>query len=924
MRLAEDEPEVLPSVGVGGDAAHSGEHVRWVRSFQDYAGEARELLGGKGFGLAEMTSLGLPIPQGFTITTDACRAYFSLGERTPEDLWEQVMESLKELEEARGQVLGDPSSPLLVSVRSGAAVSMPGMMDTVLNLGINRRVAEGIAQRTGNRQFALDLYRRFIQMYGEVVMGVDGGKFVQIMDDHLDKAGVDDVAELDSDALDAVIADFKRTTREATAEEAPEDPIAQLKNTIVAVFDSWNTPRATDYRNHYGISHDMGTAVNVVGMVYGNLNDKSGTGVCFSRDPATGERKLFGEYLANAQGEDLVSGAATPSDIARLSEDMPRVYSQLVDSAQTLERHFRDAQDIEFTVEGGALYLLQTRSAQRSPRAAVKMAVDMANEGLISREQAIMRVNPDQVYNLLVPRLDETAEEDARASGRLVATGLGASPGGASGRLTFDADAAQQMGNEGVSVILARPETSPEDVHGMLAAVGILTSRGGTTSHAAVVARGLGKPCITGAESLTVNPDEGYILSGGTIVREGEEVSIDGATGEIFTGTIATIQPSISSENDMVELLSWANDAKRLGVWANADYPRDVEAAMEFGAEGIGLCRTEHMFFEPERLDVVRTMILAAHDCAEAPNGQCDQEFHSALVVLEQYQTADFEGIFRALEGRPAVIRLLDPPLHEFLPSFAELLEEVVELRISGGSEEALLEKEALLSHLEDLREVNPMLGLRGCRLGLKFPAIYEMQARAIVAAACNVVREGGAVHPEIMVPLVSHGNEMRLLRENLERTIQGYLEETGHTLSYKIGTMIEVPRAALTADEIAQTAQFFSFGTNDLTQTTYGYSRDDAEGKFLMKYLERNIIPEDPFQALDRSGVGQLIEIATRLGRATYPGLTIGICGEHGGDPSSIEFCHMAGLDYVSCSPFRVPVARLAAAQAALNHASE
>ena len=920
MILAQEDTETASAEeGDKPAAAH-----RWVRDFDEYDGESRELLGGKGYGLAEMTSLGLPIPEGFTITTEACLAYFAAGDALPDGLWEQVGLSLGALEGKRDQILGDPESPLLVSVRSGAAISMPGMMDTVLNLGINSEVAEGIARRTGNPVFAYDLYLRFIQMYGEVVMGVESSLFARARDVRLAVAGADDTSQLDADGLRALISDYRSVVRDATGRDVPEDPVVQLKNAILSVFDSWNSPRAVDYRNHYGISHDMGTAVNVVVMVYGNMNAQSGTGVCFTRDPATGERRLYGEYLANAQGEELVSGASTPGDISELSRDMPGVFGQLQDCAQLLERRFQDAQDIEFTVESGKLYLLQTRAAQRTPRAAVRMAVEMACEDLITREQALMRVNPDQVYNLLVPRLDDDAVAAARSDGRLVAVGLGASPGGATGRLTFDADEAQRLGEEGVRVVLARPETSPEDVHGMLAAVGILTSRGGTTSHAAVVARGLGKPCITGAESLTVNPEEGYIQSGDVVVSEGEDISIDGATGEIFRGEVTTIQPSISSEADMVELLSWADDAKRLGVWANADYPRDVRAALEFGAEGIGLCRTEHMFFEPERLDVVQTMILAAHDCADSPPGECGREFHASLAVLEGYQTADFEAIFRALEGRPAVIRLLDPPLHEFLPSFAEVLEDVVELRVSGGSVETLAAKETLLTHLEEMREVNPMLGLRGCRLGLKFPAIYEMQTRAIIAAACNVSAEGLEVHPEIMVPLVSHGNEMRMLRENLEATIRAYFQDTGRSIGYKIGTMIELPRAALTADEIAETAQFFSFGTNDLTQTTYGYSRDDAEGKFLMKYLEREILPEDPFQALDRSGVGRLIEIAARLGRDAYADIELGICGEHGGDPSSIEFCHQAGLNYVSCSPYRVPVARLAAAQAALNHSDQ
>ena len=894
---------------------------QWVVSLKSGGSDRRELLGGKGAELAEMTSLGLPVPPGFTVTTEACLEYSRSGGAVPEGLWDQVQSSMWELESATGRRFGDPSNPMLVSVRSGAAVSMPGMMDTVLNLGINQRVAEGMAQRTGNERFVLDLHRRFIQMFGGVVLGAPSGRFDRLIEARQHKAGVHRSADLSADDLWQVIAGFQSIVKETAGAEVPADPFTQLKQSILAVFDSWNGRRAVDYRNFHGISHDLGTAVNIVTMVYGNMDDDSCSGVCFSRDPATGEKKLYGEYLTNAQGEDVVSGVATPREIVHLADEMPEIYRRLAEITDLLDRHYRDAQDMEFTVEAGKLYMLQTRAAKRTAKAAVKMAVDMTREGLITKDEALLRVEPDQIYQLLLPRLDETAKEQARADGRLLATGLNASPGGATGKVVFNADTADELGRQGIKVILARPETSPQDVHGMLAAVGILTSRGGTTSHAAVVARGLGKACVAGAESIEVNPDDGYLRAAGVTVREGDEISIDGATGEVFVGAIATIQPNVSDEPEMADLLGWADSARRLGVWANADYPRDVKAALELGAEGVGLCRTEHMFFEPERLALVHEMILAAHAHGQKPDDKdIERRYHATLEQLEVFQMSDFEEIFRAMEGRPLVVRLLDPPLHEFLPSYDDLLEEVVELRVRGNDPAALSEKEGLLAALGEMREANPMLGLRGCRLGLRYPDIYAMQARAIIAAAFRVRSEGTPAHPEIMLPLVGHGNEMSRLRKNLEETISHVVEGLGSTVDHKIGTMIEIPRAALTADEIAETAEFFSFGTNDLTQTTFGYSRDDAEGKFLMGYLKDGIIPEDPFKTLDRNGVGQLVHMAVRLGKQTRPGLTIGICGEHGGDPSSIEFFHDAGLDYVSCSPYRVPVARLAAAQAALR----
>ena len=894
---------------------------QWVFSFQSGKGHQKDLLGAKGAELAEMTSLGLPVPPGFTITTEACREYYRSGKRPPEGLWSEVRSAMKELEELVGRKFGDPANPLLVSVRSGAPVSMPGMMDTVLNLGINQQVADGMAERTNNERFALDLYRRFIQMFGNVVLGVDGDRFNQTMDEWQHKRGVERSADLEPQDLREVITRFKATVKDAAGEDVPDDPLDQLERAIHAVFESWNTRRAIAYRNFNHIPHDVGTGVSVVAMVYGNMDDNSGSGVLFTRSPSTGEKRLYGEYLLNAQGEDVVAGTVSPRDIASMKEEMPKVYRELVETADVLERHYRDVQDMEFTVEQGKLYMLQTRTGKRSARAAIKIAVDMAQEGLITREEALLRVEPEQIYQLLLPRFEEEAKDRARSESRLLGTGLGASPGAATGKVIFDADTASELGSTGASVILVRPETSAEDVHGMLSSAGILTSRGGATSHAAVVARGLGKPCVAGAESIEVDPKGGFLRCGDMVVKEGEEISIDGASGEVFVGSLATTRPQVSEEEDMATLLSWADDKRRLQVWANADYPTDALTARGFGAEGIGLCRTEHMFFEPERLSLVQDMILSAHRSTQRPDDkELQDRFHSDLRQLEQLQTGDFEGLFRAMEGRPVVIRLLDPPLHEFLPRHDELLVEAVELRVKGDGSALQAEKEALLATVDDMREANPMLGLRGCRVGLVYPDIYKMQARAILRAANNVAAEGTTVRPEIMVPLVSHGNEMKQIRTALEETIQEFGQEEDSKVTYKIGTMIETPRAALTANEVAESAEFFSFGTNDLTQMTFAFSRDDAEGKFLMRFIEGGILTENPFQSLDQTGVGQLVEIAFKLGRQTRPDLEVGICGEHGGDPSSIEFFHRVGLDYVSCSPYRVPVARLAAAQAALR----
>ena len=896
----------------------------WVASFGSGDSNRSELLGGKGAGLAEMTSLGLPVPPGFTITTEACRAYVADGGELPEGLMLQVVASIRDLESSAGKRFADPENPLLVSVRSGAVVSMPGMMDTVLNLGMNARVAEGIARRTGNTRFALDLHRRFVQMYGNVVLGVDGARFEKVVQDQQRRAGVLCSADLDCDRLSHVITAFEELIGEDTGKQVPNDPWVQLECAIQAVFESWNNRRAVEYRNFHGISHDMATAVNVVAMVYGNLDDQSCTGVCFTRDPATGDRKVFGEYLTNAQGEDVVAGTSTPRDISHLAAEMPEVYRELSDIAGRLEAHYRDLQDIEFTVEQGKLYILQTRAGQRSAKAAVTVAVNMADEGLITRDEALLRISADQLDQLLLPTIDESERAKARAEGRLVAQGLAASPGGATGIVAFDADTAVELSGQGVKVILVRPETSPEDVHGMLVAEGIVTSRGGTTSHAAVVARGLGKPCVAGAERLEVSPARGYLRGRGITVRDGEEITVDGTTGEVFVGTVASTTPDTSREGDLSRLLQWADERRRLGVWANADNGRDAQVALDMGAEGIGLCRTEHMFFGSTRLSLVREMILSAHGLSQNPDDlDMRGRLKESLARLEEFQTSDFVDIFNVMNGRPVVIRLLDPPLHEFMPDHDELLEQVVELRTKGTDLKSLAEKQSLLAVLNELRESNPMLGLRGCRLGLKFPEIYAMQVKAIARAASKVSAEGRKVQPEIMVPLVAHGREMALLREALESTIERYTDETGTEIEYKIGAMIELPRAALTANEIAETAEFFSFGTNDLTQTVFGFSRDDAEAKFLKVYLEDEILPEDPFKVLDRRGVGQLMRTAMMLGRHTRPDITLGICGEHGGDPSSIEFFHAEGLDYVSCSPYRVPAARLAAAHAAIKTGS-
>ncbi|MEO8972114.1 MAG: pyruvate, phosphate dikinase [Ktedonobacteraceae bacterium] len=922
---------------------------KWVYLFSEGSAKMRDLLGGKGAGVAEMTNAGLPVPAGFTITTEACNAYYDSGKKFPDGMWEQALAALKIVEEQTGKGFGKQDNPLLVSVRSGAKFSMPGMMDTVLNLGINDETVKGLVTLTGDERFAYDAYRRFIQMFSKIVLDTDPKDFEEVLEQHKKKAGVQTDAEIPASDLKVLVGEFKQIAERQSGEPFPTDVYQQMSKAIEAVFSSWNNKRAIDYRNFNKIAHDLGTAVNVQSMVFGNMGNDSGTGVAFTRNPTTGEHGVYGEYLLNAQGEDVVAGIRTPSKIDRLQEDLPQVYDQFQEIAHRLEEHYRDMQDLEFTVEKGHLYMLQTRSAKRNAQAAVKVAIDMVDEGLITQEEALMRVDPIQVYQLLLPRFDDADKKQATGEGRLLAKGLNASPGAASGKAIFDADRAEELGKAGTAVVLVRPETSPDDVHGMLVAKGILTARGGATSHAAVVARGLGLPCVAGTDDIRVNEAERlfHVVGSDIVIREGDDISIDGGTGEVFAGIIKTMEADYEKESDLQKLLGWADQHRRLGVWANADYPRDAKKAVAFGAEGIGLCRTEHMFMEQERLPIVQKMILS----------KTVKERQAALDLLLPFQRSDFKGIFEAMvnpqtgEGYPVVIRLIDPPLHEFLPSYEELLVEVTRLEDKLGGkkdkskkdkkdkkakkdrkklEKELEEKRALLEAVGSMREMNPMLGLRGCRLGLLFPEINVMQTRAILEAARELAQEGKKIHPKIMIPLVGHVNELKEVRRQLEAVAKEVTSEAGSAIEYKFGTMIELPRAALTAAQIAPVADFFSFGTNDLTQTTFGYSRDDAEGKFLLRYIEGldepgldtkvKILPINPFQTLDRDGVGQLVQMAVENGRKANPNLELGICGEHGGDPNSIEFCHMIGLDYVSCSPYRVPVARLAAAQAALT----
>jgi len=887
---------------------------KWVYLFSEGDRDMRNLLGGKGANLAEMTNAGLPVPPGFTVTTEACNAYFDAGKHFPEGMWEQVLEAMKTVEEQSGKKLGDPNNPLLVSCRSGARQSMPGMMDTVLNIGLNADTLQGLAELTGKERFAWDAYRRLIQMFGNIVKGIDRQAFERVLNGYKAKTEGGQDTDLTTDMLKDVVRDFKALYKKELGEEFPDDPYKQLYQSTAAVFGSWFGAPAVAYRNAEGFPHDWGTGVSVVTMVFGNMGDDSGTGVAFTRDPSTGERKLYGEYLLNAQGEDVVAGIRTPHPIADMAGELPDEHEEFVGICKLLEEHYRDVQDMEFTIERGKLWMLQTRTGKRTPRAAVKIAVDMVNEGLITKEEALLRVTPEQVNQLLHPQFDPEAIEEAKESGRLLAKGLNASPGAATGIAVFDADRAAELGEAGQAVILVRPETNPEDVHGMEKSQGVLTQHGGMTSHAAVVARGWGKPCVAGCESIRVNPaaKSFTVTVDGKTVKEGDFISIDGATGEVFLGSIATVSPNIEEEVELMALLSWADEVRRLGVRANADMKKDAEQARAFGAEGIGLCRTEHMFFDERARDAVVRMILA----------KTDEDRQAALDEMLPFQEQDFEGVFEAMDGLPVIMRLIDPPMHEFLPPREELIEELTRLRCTDPHSPAVAEKEKMLQVVNSLWEINPMMGLRGCRAGIMYKGLTEMQVRAYFQAACRCAARGIKVIPEVMIPLVGHVNELKLEREKLEAVAKQVMEEEGIEVEYMFGTMIEIPRAALTADEIAEYAQFFSFGTNDLTQMTYGYSRDDAQGKFLMQYVEQGILPFDPFESIDQIGVGKLMKMCVELGRKARPDIEIGICGEHGGEPRSIEFCHKLGLDYVSCSPFRVPIARLAAAQAALKNA--
>ncbi|WP_137124713.1 pyruvate, phosphate dikinase [Roseomonas sp. HF4] len=880
--------------------------TQWVYSFgagrNEGSAEMRDLLGGKGANLAEMAAIGLPVPPGFTITTEVCTAYYENGREYPADLEAQVKAGLARVEDAVGTKFGDHHKPLLVSVRSGARVSMPGMMDTVLNLGLNDATVEGLVTASGDARFAWDSYRRFIQMYGSVVLGVDHHRFEEIIEhEKLDTGKLEDT-ELTASEWHRVVDGYKEMVREVTGKPFPQDPWQQLWGAIGAVFGSWMNQRAVTYRRLHDIPAEWGTAVNVQAMVFGNMGEDCATGVCFTRDPSTGENIFYGEYLINAQGEDVVAGIRTPQPMAQLKAKpnersmevaMPNAYAELVQVRETLERHYRDMQDIEFTVQSNKLYMLQTRNGKRTAAASLKIAVDMAREGLIDHTEAVKRVNPGALDQLLHPTLDPKAPR------KHLAKGLPASPGAASGIVVFSADEAEARAQKGESVILVRIETSPEDIHGMHAAKGILTTRGGMTSHAAVVARGMGRPCVAGCGAVSVDYNNQVLSSGGVQVRGGEVLTIDGGTGEVFIGPVAMIEPQLSG--DFATLMEWADKVRRMKVRANAETPLDAETARKFGAEGIGLCRTEHMFFDPERIGAVRQMILAETEAGR----------RVALARLLPFQRQDFVDLFRIMAGLPVTIRLLDPPLHEFLPHSEH---EIAEVAHSLGANVDEMRRRA-----QDLAEANPMLGHRGCRLGISYPEIYEMQARAIFEAACQIGKETHkAPHPEIMIPLVATRRELEITRALVDRVAQEVFAETGYHIDYSVGTMIELPRAALTADAIAEAADFFSFGTNDLTQTVFGLSRDDA-GKFLPLYIEKGIFPKDPFVSIDPDGVGALVRIASEKGRRVKGDIKLGICGEHGGDPSSIHFCESVGLDYVSCSPYRVPVARLAAAQAAL-----
>ncbi len=893
---------------------------KWVYGFDQLASAesaagswdaVRGLLGGKGANLADMTRLGLPVPPGFTVTTAACNAYLAAGEQMPEGLWEEARAALSRLEAMTGKRFGDAANPLLVSCRSGARFSMPGMMDTVLNIGLNDEVAGGLERLSGDARFAFDSYRRLVQMFGSVVMEVADEPFEEVLTEARNRAGVARDSDLGADDWRRVTGEFKAIIERQTGRPFPQDPREQIRLATEAVFRSWNGRRAVDYRNAAKIAHDLGTAVNICAMVFGNLGDDSATGVAMTRSGATGAPGIEGDYLTNAQGEDVVAGVRMTKPIEQLRSEMPAAYAEFEAIAGKLERHYRDMQDVEFTIERRKLWMLQTRDAKRTAQAAVRIAVDMVNEGLITREQAVLRVSPDQVDFFLHPQFERSSVKRAIEAHARLAVGLNVSPGAAVGVIAFDADVAERWAKDSHRpVIMVRPETKPDDVHGMLAAKGLLTSRGGRTSHAALVARQFGKPAVVGVAELEIDLESRTMRVASRTFAEGDWISIDGTSGEVFAGELTTIVPDLKDPY-LLKLLSWADTERRLQVWANADYPADAERAREYGAQGIGLCRTEHMFFETERMPVVQRMILAKDE---------PKVVAECLEVLLSHQRKDFYGLFKAMDGLPVIVRLIDPPLHEFLPGHLEVAMEVERLEESGADPAALAERRHVLTAVQRLSESNPMLGLRGVRLGIHMAALTRMQVRAIFEAACQAASEGIDVHPEVMIPLVGHWRELEVQQQALEQEAVKVMAEQGRRVSYKFGTMIEIPRAALTADELARFAQFFSFGTNDLTQMTFGISRDDAEKGFLLEYLAKSILPENPFASIDEAGVGKLMRMAVELGRQTRPGMEIGICGEHGGDPKSVAFCHTIGLDYVSCSPFRIPIARLAAAHAALR----
>ena len=886
----------------------------------------RGLLGGKGANLFEMTRIGLPVPPGFTVTTEACNAYYAAGRQFPEGMWEQEVAAMKATEAVTGKGFGNPDNPLLVSCRSGSKESMPGMMDTVLNIGLNDATVESLAALTDNPRFAYDAYRRLIEGFGKVVLDIPDTAFEHALHSMKEKVGAKMDFDLTADQLKELAAQYKAIVKQHKGHDFPQEPLEQLRLATEAVFRSWMGKRAVDYRKHEGIPETLGTAVNIVTMVFGNMGSTSGTGVAFTRNPSTGEKAVYGEYLINAQGEDVVAGVRTPEKVAVMAKDLPEAYAEFAKICNILEKHYKNMQDVEFTVERGKLWMLQTRNGKRTAASAIKIAVDMANEGLITQQEAILRVSPNDVNSLLHPQFDPAAKKAAAKEGKLLGKGVNASPGAAVGRAYFDADLCEEKAKEG-PVVMVRPFTKPDDVHGMIAAKGVLTSEGGATSHAAVVARQFGRPCVVGAAAIKIDMEARTMTADGVVVKEGEWISVDGGTGEAFVGQIPTVAPKFEEQTDLITLLQWADEtaaapgsrlpgasnspSRGLQIWANADYPADARRARGFGAKGIGLCRTEHMFFETVRLPIVQRMILA----------DTSEERTAALDELLPYQRNDFDGLFEAMTGLPVIIRLIDPPLHEFMPDEEKLLEEVIEMRVKGETE-GLKAKEDLLAAIRNLHESNPMMGMRGVRLSIMMPEIVEMQVRAIFEAACDVKLRGFDPHAEVMIPLTGTLNELKWVQPRLERIAAAVMAEKGTTVDYKFGTMIEIPRAAVTAAEIAGLAEFFSFGTNDLTQMTFGYSRDDAERNFLLKYVEEGILPKNPFQTIDREGVGELMRMCVEAGRKARPGLEVGICGEHGGDPDSIEWCHLIGNNYVSCSPFRVPVARLAAAQAAVKHA--